>query len=331
MPEFNLDLMPLEFKKYYLDHKQNKASLVNKLLERTDTEEFFDDRRTIVDDVAEMGFTAQSVHVQQWSENFTPNGELKLEVEQAQVQKLKIDVQCVPDKLESTWYGFLIDVSKQDPKDYPFTPWWLEQQVIPAWRESWEDSEIYKGVKAAVIPNGGTTEGTAVNGVEKTIKNGITAGKITPHIMGAPPTLGSANADKEYCEYLEDFIYRIPEKIRKKLKRQVMIDINRIDQYERGRLDKYGNLINTMNVDVSAPAIRKIGKTDFYVQGVDSMDGKDRIFTTRVGNAYLITRRPQQAGFRILPTIYETLQATSKWSKAFGFWHLPWVETTDVD
>lgn len=331
MPEINLDAMNLEFKKYYLDHKQNKSNLVNKLLGRTDTEEFFDDRRTIVDDVTEMGFTAQSVHVQQWSENFTPTGELKLEVEQAQVQKLKIDVQCVPDKLESSWYAFLIDVMKQDPKDYPFTPWWLEQQVIPAWKESWESSEIYKGVKVSVIPAGGTIEGTAVNGIEKIFKNGIAAGKITPHIMGAPPAFGSANADKEYCEYLEAFIYGIPEKVRKKLKREVMIDINRIDMYENGRLEKYGDKINAMNIDVSAPAVSKIGKTDFYVKGVDSMEGKNRIFTTRVGNAYLITRRPQQAGFRLLPVDYETVKATSKWSKAFGFWYLPWVETNDVD
>jgi hypothetical protein len=324
-----LDITALaaEFKAFYLDHGQNMSSLRNKIIMPTDTEEFFDDKRVITDDVTEVGFFDMDTHAQGWQANFTPTSTLTLEVERAQVTKLKIDLECVPDELESTWYGFLIS-KDLNPQDYPFMRWWMEL-AIPAYKKNWELFDVYKGIKAPIVANTATAKGGAVDGIEKIIKDGITAGKITPNLLGAPPSFTAANAAKDYVQYIEQFIFDMPKLERELMKPEVLIDINRVDMYELGRRQLYSGLYNPMGIETGA--LRKIRDTNFSIKGVSSMEGKDRIFTTRMGNAYNISRRPDPKAFRILPIDYEKVKLTTKWSKSVGFWYLPWVKTTNVD
>jgi len=326
-----LDITALaaEFKAYYLDHGQNMATLRNKIITPTDSEVFFDDVRVITDDISDMGFYDMDTYAQGWQENFTPANTLKLEVERVQITKMKMDLECVPDLLESTWFGFM---SSKDlnPQDYPFMRWWMDL-AIPAYKKNWELFDFYKGIKVPIVANTATPKGGAIDGIEKIIKDGISADKITPYTLGAPPAINSANAAKDYVDYIEEFIYQIPRQERALIKPEVMIDINRIDLYEEGRRQKYSSLFNTMGVDVSAAAILKIKTSGFSVVGSSAMEGKDRIFTTRKGNAFNISRRPAPNSFRLLPIIYEKVNITTKWSKATGFWYLPWVYTTNVD
>ena len=330
LPGIDLAALQAEYNRFYTNHGQNMSSLRDKTLVATDTQTFFDDSRVITDDMTEMGFFEQDVHIQQWQPKFTPSNNIKLEVERAVVTRQKIDMECVPDLIISSWYGFLAG-EKKNPVEYPFVRWWLELGIA-SFIKNFEEFEVYKGVKGAIVAGTATVKGAATNGVEKIIKDGILAGKVTPYITGLPPVAGSAGASLQYVEWIEDWWYSIDYRIRKELKGEILVDSLRMDMYEEGRQQKYDKTINLMGADASENGLHTVGRTGKQkLKFVDSMNGKNRLVTTRKDNAFRITRRPPISGFRLLPEEYLNIRATTDRFEGIGFWYLPWVITNNVD
>lgn len=153
--------------------------------------------------------------LQGFQKAWTPKGDSTFRPELIECFRMKADIQETPDDLVDTWLGFLAGEST-DRKTWPFVRWLVENLLIPQLIEEEELEAAYKGVR--VVPTVGVagTAAGSMNGLGTILQARITAGRITPIVMGAvpvaqvgPPVITQEQADLSFYQYVRDFTDRI--------------------------------------------------------------------------------------------------------------------------
>ena len=303
-----------EFGAYYLAQGQNMTRIRQKLRRDLVTPQAF--TTILTDDTIWRASEARhSRIVQPFQKVFTPNGTTTLTPVEIRQYQMKADLVESPDDLEATWLGFLAS-SNVKRTEWPFIRWWIETQVIPQIQQDIELNEIGAGVYAAPTPGTAGAAGTSMNGLQKTITDHITAGKIAPIALGAIPT-----ADADFVTYLEQFHLGISKAYRK-IPMVVHMSEDLELKYKRGYRAKYSK---DMDFADGGDGTKLVKYSNLTLQGLPSLNSKaggadcNRIFATPKENAILLMKKSQNMANFDLQPFDRTVKLLTDWWMGVGF------------
>ena len=312
----NKDQIVAEFGNVYRDGGQGIKDLRLALLRPTETDALFQFLPTN-DTVLYKASVSTTRVLQQFQKLFTPIGSTLFELEKLELDHIKIDVAEYPDDLMTSWLGFLAGPSVKRV-EWPFVKFWLEQLVVPKFKEDLE-LEVFTAVKTAITEGIASPINTSITGIRKRIRDGHAAGKTKMYSMGIPPT-----DPVQFVQYVEDMIDQIDDIIVGKLDKVVM-NKTFVKRFKRGMRLKYN-----VNYEQTADLLT-VQDTSLPIVGVESMTGSNMIWTTVKGNAANPVKWAANKGvFDVQPFDRQVKAMNDLWT-AYGFWHLPWVFHNDQD
>ncbi len=276
------------FGAYYLNHGQNTASIRKKLIQGFESHQAF--THIVTDEHRWRASVAQHTRIlQPFQIQFTPTGTSEFTPVEIQQYHLKADLIETPDTIEASWLGFL---SSNDVKrtEWPFIRYWMEQLVVPKINEDLELNEFGRGIYAAPTPGTAGAAGTGMNGILKVIADHVTAGKITPIVLGAVPTTPA-----DFVTYIESFHAAIPLLYRH-VPMNVYVPQDYVLRYKRGFRIKYGTNSGFSENDFKNSTV-KVLDTNLTLVGLASLNLKangsanDRFFCTPKSNAIMLSKR----------------------------------------
>jgi hypothetical protein len=307
-----------EFGAHYIDEGQNMSSLLMRPFEAFGTREAFTNVPT---DQTQLRYSDVEVGevLQPYQDTYTPKGSVEYKPITIDLQQVKIDLQFNPNKLIYSWLGFLTS-NNTDRSTWPFTKWVIEVYLLKRVFEDLEKKVIYTGVKGAIV---GGTAGAAIdsmNGIEKIIKDGITAGNYTATALGPVP-----NDPQDYCTYIEEFVAGIDELYWDKA---IGFNVSRQRHklYREGRRQKY-NLQYAQVADLDV--IQDF--ENFSIKGRASMKGKDRIWGTPIENAVFPAKGFSNATAFELEKVDRNVKIWTDFHVGLGFLLGDLVFTNDQD
>ena len=314
-----------EFSAWYLANRANLTNLKNKLFTPNDTEQHFT-LQPIASTRYETAYGIMARVTQPWKQTWSPTTALTLKPKVIQLQKLKIDLEEMPDQFENTWLAFLArpnatDTAKNlDRATWPFIRWYLEMYVIPQHKEDLCLNEDFFGVQTA--PVGGATPGAAgiiYDGIRKQIDDNVTAGITHQVVTGA---LEVVNTD--FVKQLEDWVRSIlaayPYLNGRALK--LFMNQNHATRYKNGFRDLYG-----VHQDFSGLNKQYIVDTKVEVVGLNSMlndpadpgTASDRIFLTLPENCTTLVKLGDNKDYFKVEGLKRTLYLYTDYFRAIGF------------
>ena len=122
------------------------------------------------DTVYRLAKSTISSLVQSFQKSFTPKGDVTFTPYPIELFKMKVDMEIYPDDIEDNWLGFLASNSLTR-KDWPLIRYILESHAFGKIAEDMELNEYYKGVYAAPTPGVAGANGTAMDGLKKTLQS----------------------------------------------------------------------------------------------------------------------------------------------------------------
>lgn len=172
-----------EYGAYYENAGQNEKRLLSLLVQGR---EFVNHAIPIKTDdtVFRLGNAAFESLVQPFQKTFTQKGGLTITPNEIRVYNMKIDDEFYPDELKASWLGFLV-ANKVDRKDWPFVKWVLENYYAKQIDRDMEFNEYYKGVYSAPAFGVAGIDGTAMNGLQKQLNDGVQNDTINSINIGA--------------------------------------------------------------------------------------------------------------------------------------------------
>ena len=278
-----------EFGTYYRDGGQNLARVLKKPYVALQTEALFGLVPT--DDTSyTMAITELSRVLQPFQPGWTPKGQRKASPIILTQTPFKVDVEENPDKLETSWLGFLAD-NNLDRAQWPFVRYLVEEHLYARMDEDYELNEIYSG--KFVAPTAGTpgAAGTGMDGIRIQLNRQAAAGNITPIALGAIPV-----DPLDFCEYVELFVDKFSQRYRGRAS-EVCMNPTLARRYAKGRHQKYKSdiadptarqiLDGNGNALITAP----IEFTKHRVVGLDSMGDSLKIWATNQDNRKRLAKK----------------------------------------
>lgn len=301
----------------YKDSGQAVKDIQLAFRERSVTDMLFNTRVT-TETILHKSSASITKVLQRYQKQFTAKGDTALQPRKILLDKLKVDVEEVPDDLEQDWHGFLTD-SGLSRKDWPFVKWWLEKLVLPQMQEDWELDEVYKGVQGAITPGTATLAGANINGIRKIINDFITAGDIVPISTGA-----LSSDPVTFVTQMEDFVKQIPRKYLSSISK---IAVNE----DKGELFREGMDLKYNTNYMKEGSVMKIRYKNIELMGLPSMAGDDKIWTTVKGNAVMGIKKPKNQKIFKIEEHKRLVSAHTDFYKTPGFWIPEWVFTNDQE
>lgn len=172
-----------EYGAYYENAGQNEKRLLSLLVQGREFVNYAIPIKTD-DTVFRLGNAAFESLVQPFQKTFTQKGGLTITPNEIRVYNMKIDDEFYPDELKASWLGFLV-ANKVDRKDWPFVKWVLENYYAKQIDRDMEFNEYYKGVYAAPAFGVAGIDGTAMNGLQKQLNDGVQNDTINSINIGA--------------------------------------------------------------------------------------------------------------------------------------------------
>ncbi len=289
-----------EYGALYKNNGQSKSNLISLLYRQTDTTKYMTTVFTD-DDTWDGAEVIDSPALQPFHINFTPSDGETFKACRITLAHFKVDRLLTPDKIEKNWLGFLAD-NNVSRKEWPITRYILEERVGNRLIRDYEKDAVYKGVYVA--PNG-TTPGTpaqSMNGIGKLIADGITAGDLSPIATGA-----LSSTPETFCEQVEAFANSIASVNSDygDLPMNIFMSKLLVARYKKGFRRLYGTHADFDGVKTM------VQDTQFGVVGVDSMNGRSRLFATVKEN--FIDLRPTKR-----KDLKMDIQAVDRQVKALG-------------
>lgn len=310
----NITDIVTEFGAYYLSQGQNLTSIRQKLRRSLVTPKAFTTVYTD-DTIWRASEASHSRIVQPFQKAFTPTGTSAFKPVEIRQFHMKADLSESPDDLEATWLGFL---SSENVKrsEWPFIRWWVEVLVLPKIQEEIELYEIGAGVYTAPTANTPGAQGTSMDGIQKIVKDHITAGRTSPIALGAIPA-----ADKDFVDYMRAFHAGIRKEYRN-IPMTVYMSEDLVLKYMYGYNEKYGK--DTVTAD-NANGVTKIKFTNLTIEGIPSMNLKangsacNRIFCTPKENAILLMKKTNNMGRFDIQGVDRIVKLLTDWWMGVGF------------
>jgi hypothetical protein len=256
-----------DFGAYYIDSGQDQNNIHDRLREPFGTRDAF---RLIdtEDTVLRESNAAYTEVLQGFQTAFTPKGGVTFTPKAIPLFNIKVDESFYPDQLKNQWLAFLTS-NKLDRTEWPFVRWFIEKYVLGQIDHDFEMESIYKGVFSAPVPNIPNAAVDIMNGIKKTINDGINGGTIVPIPTGAP------NADPvTWCTQVETFCKTIPELywgqgMKLNMSRALAL------RYKQGRRIKYNSNYSQVSEQMAVQDFEEI-----QVVGRASHTGASKIWTT---------------------------------------------------
>ncbi|WP_201979326.1 hypothetical protein [Hymenobacter rubidus] len=318
-----------EYGNYYRNGGQNLSRILKKPYIASQTEALFGLIPT--DDTSyQMGSTELSRVLQPFQPGWTPLGELKAAPIVLTQTPFKVDLEENPDKLESSWLGFLAD-SNLDRAQWPFVRYLVEEHLYARLDEDYELNEIYFG--KFVAPTAGTpgAAGTGMDGIRTVINRAIAASKITPIALGAIPTDPQA-----FCEYVEAFAASFTLRYRGRAM-EVCMNTTLARRYAVGRHAKYRLDTNATEanpiIDGNGDQLQSypIEFTNHRVVGLNSMGDSQKIWASHKDNRKRLTKKAVNTRAVRIESAKRQVFIYTDFYKGLGFPVLEAVFTNDKD
>lgn len=318
-----------EFEAHY-EERGNASDLLTRFTRKSVTEHTYTDYATTNRTIVRKVNSLVTRVLQRQQKGWTPIGTTQFFPEEIVLDNLKVNVEEIPKELEESWLGFLID-SSLDPRNVPFTSWWLNQLVLPALEADFEKNEIYHGVQGVITPGTATAASTSMNGYKKRLNDYIAAGKTVPFVMGPPPVTAVA-----FYDYVADFCSRIPVELLGELE-PIKLSESNGRLFTEGKDIKYngnylrdGEALKVHNYPVRIVS-HKGGEGSDIIAGLPSMAGSSKIYTTFRGNSVFRRKKPENAKIFELEKQYLTLRAFTDFYVGLGNWIPQLVFTNNVE
>ena len=318
-----------EYGTFYRDGGQNLTRILKKPYISSQTEALFGLIPT--DDTSyQMGAAELSRVLQPFQPGWTPLGTLKVEPIVLIQTPFKVDLEENPDKLESSWLGFLAD-NNLDRAQWPFVRYLVEEHLYSRMDEDYELNEIYFGKFAAPTTGTPGAAGTGMDGIRIIINRAVAAGKITPMALGAIPTDPLA-----FCEYVEAFVAGFTLRYRGRAM-EVCMNTTFARRYAVGRHAKYK--LDT-NATAANPIIDGAGNelqsypiefTNHRVVGLNSMGDSQKIWATHKDNRKRLTKKAVNTKAVRIESAKRQVFIFTDFYKGLGFPVLEAVFTNDKD
>lgn len=310
----------IDFGAYYIgnENKQNRDRLVKKLYQRGAT--FQSLSLKITDDTVWRASEATIDRLlQPFQKQWTPLGTVSFEPVEIKQFQGKIDFEDNPHELEASWLGFLADHSSPE-EQWPYIRWFMEEHMLAKVTQEYELDESYKGVYAAPVSGTPGAKGTVMNGLEKIMKDFITAGRITPIVTGA-----AANDERDFVKQVEEFVEQIGE-IYLGVPMDLCMSTKLARRYSKGYKSLYGR-----DLDYKAGQRMSVDDTFISILGLPSMVGRERMWATPKENKILLTKKTiEQMPFQIQQAKRNVALFADVWY-GVGFQIPEIVFTNDVD
>lgn len=325
----DIEEVQTEYDAVYRNGGQDQTRLLQRPFISAGTEALFGLLPT--DDTSyQMAETSLDRILQPFQKGWTPLGNFKATPIVLNQFPLKVDLEESPDTLETSWLGFLAD-NKLDRTEWPFVRYLVEKHVYGQIDEDYEMREIYFG--KYVAPTAGTpgAAGTSMDGIRTIINRAISAGQISPMLLGAIPSDPQA-----FCDYVEAFVEGFSVRYQGQAM-EVCMNPTLARRYARGRGKKYGQDTNNTgpkpiiagNGDVLVRI--PIEYTNHVVIGLNSMGASEKIWATIAANRKRLTKKSVNTKQVRLETAKRQIAIYTDFYKGVGFPLLPAVFTNDRD
>jgi hypothetical protein len=294
-----------EFGAYYIKNADNMKRMVKQLHSAAPTQTLLTPFKTD-DTIYRASESRMGRILQPFQKAFTNINSLEFVPVAIEQFKLKADVEESPDDLEGSWLGFLSGEGI-DRAEWPFVRWFIEEHLIPQIKEDEELNEIYHGVYAAPVAGVAGAAGTALNGLKKQITDNITAGRITPIVLGAPDA-----DDAVWVDQIEDFADGITQKYQN-VPMMLAMNPTLVRRAQRGYRKKYGANANFQDTN------GKVDFTNLTIVGLPSMTGSNRIWCTPKENALVLGKKTVNMGNFRVESYRRLLSFFTDYWKGVGF------------
>jgi hypothetical protein len=188
-------------------------------------------------------------------------------------------------------------------------------------RENWGLNEVWKGLKGTLVADTATPEGEVINGLGKLRKDDITAGGITPFVLGAIPT------DNTILEYIENFIRLLPE-----AERRMGGDICGDETFRENYRRAMRNVHNVNYMQYSDSQMTDVNLyPQFQIKGYSEMAGSGVIFFTPKGNILRGVKKNGADNPITIQGLKREVYWFTDWYEGFGIIHPKRFYTNDQD
>lgn len=305
-----------QFGAYYKPGSDNEKNMRNMIYKPSETALLFQVRPT-EDTIWRGTLASMSRVIQPFQKAFTALGSMTWEPNKFDLYNIKIDVEEIPDELESTYLGFLTSVDEADRAKWPFVKWWIENHIMMKKDEDLETAEYFDGVYAAPTPGTPGAAGTSMNGLKKVIVDYNSSGR-TNFGNGAISTGAPASSDADWCTQVEEFVAAIPSQVRKKID-VVAMSLDLELKYKRGKRSKYGKDVNFLDQASVAGLASIEDYPNVKVKGLESHAESDLIWASIPINRIRPIKKASQKDQMKVESAKRVVSAFTNWWEALNF------------
>lgn len=294
-----------EYGAFYQDNGQDKKRLLMMLSQGREITNYATPIKTD-ETIFRLGNASFQSLVQPFQKAFTQKGGVALVPNEIRVYRFKIDDEFQPDELFATWLGFLTQKSVSRV-EWPFVKWLIEVYYAKQIDQDMELNEYYKGVYAAPGAGVAGANGTAMNGVQKLLQDGVDAGTVN-----SIADIGPLDKDTIF-DQVEAFIEKIAE-----VYQGIPMNVHMSNYWKRKYLqDKraQGFYQKTSDKEIDA----SIDFTPQNVVGLASMVGTNDIFCTPKENFLHISPATITKNSFKLEESKRSVAVLGDWSEGLGF------------
>ncbi len=292
-----------EYGSYYIDGGQNMKNLINRIYEKTRTTSL---ARSMITKNTQERFSAPKISslVQPFQNSFTSKGNAEFKPKTFDLFRMKIDWEEHPDEFVASWLGFLTD-EKKTRKDWPFVKYLIENLIIKQAKEDMELSEYFYGEYAAPTEGTAGATGTSMDGLKKTVDDGIGAGDIN-EVTGL-----SAITDSNAVDQIEEFAGTVEDGLKGE-PFVIMTSKGITRSYHKDYRNTFGANPTYVKEDLDLDFVN--GK----LAPVASMTGSDYLIATPAWNLVHLRRAKTEIPFEV-EVQKRQLSVYTDWFECLGF------------
>lgn len=300
-----------KFGSYYLEEGQNMDRLKAALRQKSVTPSVCVPLIT-ESDLYRTANTKLGEVVQSFQKTFTPKGDLEFKPNEIRLRNIKADLVIAPDDLKASWLGFLVDLKEQDRSQWDIVRYMMEVHLASRIPHDMETQAYYKGIFSAPVNGTAGTAANALDGFQKLINDGRTAGTVQTLTLGA--ALSKSNVFDSIEQIADDIMAVMP--MLEGIPMQVCMAPSWIRAYYRDKRNTHGN-----DVNYTVTGINTVDFTpNFKLVGLPSMEGTNEIFVTPADNMVYL-RKSKGMSTPNVQLFDRQVKVLVDWWEAIGFLH----------
>lgn len=290
---------------YYLNSGQNMDRLRSAIRQPSVTPSYA--KPLIVDsEVFQMANTQLDEVVQQFQHKWTPKGTISWEPNEIRLRRMKMDIELYPDKVVSSWLGFLANINENERAAWPLVRYMLENEVIPQKAHDMETKAYFKGVYAPPTDGVAGSASNSMDGIKKLVDDGLAAGTMNAVSLSAVP-----DASNRF-DIVEEFADGLDEVLDDTMM-AIMMSKTAVKQYLRDKRNTHGT-----DVNYDADKITVDFKDNVQIVGLPSMAGSNYMIATPLDNLLYLRRVNGMKPVRVEESKRQVFMMTD-WYEALGF------------